>query len=132
MITDQAATEQTRYLAAPVCTPRSADRPRSTPSAAKLIITRLLCTRWRAPRRNNSGQPQSAESRSRHYADRIICTWITLFAKPKSKLFFFCLFLVSTALAQKTCSVKLCCKPACLLTKITLYNCRATANRTVL
>ena len=38
MITDQVATEQPRYLAVPVCTPRSAEPLRSTLSAAELII----------------------------------------------------------------------------------------------
>jgi len=104
VITDQAATEQTRYLAAPVCTPRSADRPRSTPSAAKLIITRLLCTRWRAPRRNNSCQPQSAESRAagttpiESSALGLLCS-----LNQKSELFFFCVF-VNVRLAQTPCS----------------------------
>ena len=132
MITDQAATEQTRYLAAPVCTPRSADALCSTVSAAKLIII-CRCVRQlgATPSAKPSQQTAQHSRRSQHYADRIHYTWITLFAKPKSKLFF-PLFFVSTALVQKTCSVELCCKPACSLTKITLYNCRATANRTVL
>jgi len=45
-----------------------------------------LCT---PARRNTPTNRQSAESRA---ADRIICTWITLFAEAKSKSFFCCMF----------------------------------------
>jgi len=65
-----------------------------TPPAVYLRIIYQLCTPFgaTAPANRQSAETRAAGRRSRRYADRIICTWNTLFAEAKSKLFFCCMF----------------------------------------